>query len=163
MVILIYLAFVALANVSVVVFGPAVVTLNAFAVIGMTMLTRDVLHERWAGRFRPMLALIAAGSVVSVLLNADALPIALASGAAFTSASLADYVIYQRMSRYSRWLKMNWSNVFSAGIDSVVFIAIAFGTPVLWPLVASTWGAKLLGGFVFSTILAWYARKGATA
>lgn len=163
MVVVIYLAFVALANVSVTVFGPAVVALNAFAVIGLTMLARDILHERWAGAFRPMLALIITGSALSVVVNADALPIAVASSSAFLASGIVDYVIYQWMRSRSRWLRMNYSNLVSAGVDSVVFVALAFGTPILWPVIASSYAAKLLGGFVFSTIAAWYARKGVTA
>jgi hypothetical protein len=48
--IILYLAAIVAANLSVAHFGPSVAVLNAFLFIGLDLTTRDALHERWRGR-----------------------------------------------------------------------------------------------------------------
>ena len=68
--ILLYLAAIVAANVTVALWGPAVSVLNAFLFIGLDLSCRDVLHERWAAGSRAslwgkMALLIGAGGLLS--------------------------------------------------------------------------------------------------
>ena len=144
------------ANLSIVYFGPQAAIWNAFIFIGFDLTARDGLHEAWqGGRLWPkMLVLIAAGSVISWLLNVGAGIIALASFMAFFGAGIADALIYWAFGSKSRLLKMNGSNTAGAMVDSFVFVAIA-GLP--WVIVPGQVLAKILGGFFWSLM---FYRKG---
>lgn len=158
----VYLAAIVAANLSVAAFGPAVAPINAFFLIGLDLTLRDKLHDRWGFDWR-MLALIATGGALSWLLNRDAGQIALASTAAFALAALADGAIYALLSKRPRMQRVNASNVVGSAVDSVVFPTIAFGLPLLWPIVLSLFAAKVAGGFVWSLILAWRPSRERTA
>lgn len=149
----VYLAAIVAANLSVAAFGPAVAPINAFFLIGLDLTLRDRLHDRWGFDWR-MLALIAAGGALSWLLNRDAGVIAIASTAAFALAALADGAVYAILRGRERMVRVNGSNIIGAAVDSVVFPAIAFGLPLLWPIVLSLFAAKVAGGFAWSLILA---------
>lgn len=150
-----YLVAIVAANLLVVQFGVGVVIFNAFVFIGLDLSTRDTLHERWQGKhlWRNMLILIGTGSVLSALLNWNAAPIAFASFVAFACAGVADAIVYQMLGDKSRLLKMNGSNVIAAGVDSILFPALAFGFPLLIPVMLGQFAAKVIGGFVWSLIL----------
>ncbi len=158
--VLLYLAAIVLANLTVVAFGPAVTILNAFLFIGLDLTARDQLHEAWRGRqlFLKMAALIAAGSLLSWLLNRDAGPIARASFIAFAAAATVDAVVYQGLGAFPRWLRVNGSNVPSALVDSLIFPTLAFGS-FLWPIVLGQFLAKTLGGFLWSLVFRWSDRR----
>jgi hypothetical protein len=155
MLITLYLIAIVAANLLVAQFGPAVTIFNAFAFIGLDLSTRDSLHERWQGRnlWLKMALLIGAGSVLSALLNWQAAPIALASFVAFAAAGITDTLVYQLLGDKSRLVKMNGSNVVSVAVDSVLFPLLAFGLPLLLPIMAGQFVAKVVGGFVWSLIL----------
>lgn len=154
MLILMYLTAIVLANLSVTAFGPDVTIINAFLFIGLDLTTRDSLHERWkTNLWRNMGLLILTGSVLSAVLNWEALPIAVASCAAFGLAALADTLIYQRLHERSKLVKVNGSNVISAAVDSITFPALAFGFPLLVPVIVGQFAAKVGGGFVWSLLL----------
>lgn len=150
----------ALANILVAKFGPAVSIFNAFALVGLALTSRDVLHEAWAGRHLAarMGALIAVGGVVSFLIQADAGRIAIASVIAFGVSETFDALVYQRLIKKPRWMKANGSNVVGAALDSILFPLLAFGA---WlPLIMlGQFVAKVLGGAlwiaVFSKGKAW--------
>lgn len=150
-----YLVAIVAANLLVAQFGPAITIFNAFVFIGLDLSTRDSLHERWQGRslWLKMALLIGAGSILSALLNWQAAPIALASFVAFAAAGIADTAVYLMLGDKSRLVKMNGSNAVSAAVDSVIFPAIAFGLPLLIPIMAGQFVAKVVGGFVWSLIL----------
>lgn len=153
--VILYLAAIIAANLTIAMFGPAVSILNAFLFIGLDLTARDKLHEAWRGRhlWLKMTALIAAGSILSWLLNRNAGPIAIASFVAFASAAAVDAIVYQWLGGYPRWLRVNGSNVPSAAVDSLIFPALAFGWPLLWPIVAGQFLAKIAGGFIWSLVL----------
>lgn len=155
MLVVLYLAAIVAANLSVAAFGPEASIINAFLFIGLDLSTRDALHERWHGRalWPRMLLLIGAGSALSAALNWQAAQIAVASFAAFLSAGIADAVVYSVMDKRSRLLRMNGSNLVAAGVDSLVFPALAFGLPLLWLIVIGQFVAKVAGGFVWSLLL----------
>lgn len=147
-----YLVAIVAANLLVAQFGVAVVIFNAFVFIGLDLTTRDALHEHWQGKhlWRNMLLLIGTGSALSALLNWNAAPIAFASFVAFACAGIADAMTYQLLGDKSKLLKMNGSNVIAAGVDSILFPALAFGFPLLIPVMLGQFAAKVFGGFVWS-------------
>lgn len=155
MLIALYLSAIVAANLLVAQFGPAVSVVNAFLFIGLDLTTRDALHERWQGRdlWPKMLALIAAGSLLSWFVNRDAGRVALASFASFAGAGVADTLVYWVLGDKARLIRVNGSNVVSAGVDSFLFPLIAFGWPVLWWVVIGQFSAKIVGGLVWSVVL----------
>jgi len=151
----VYLAAICAANLLVTWLGPAVAVANAFFFIGLDLVARDRLHELWAGRglWPRMLALIVAGGALSLLLGGSG-RVALASCAAFVGAGAADALAFHGL-RGRPWLaRANGSNVAGAAVDSLLFPALAFGLPLLWPVVAGQLVAKLAGGLVWSLALA---------
>lgn len=149
------------ANLTVAAYGPSVIYLNSFLLIGLSITVRDTLHDLWAHRNlrRNMLLLIGAGSLISYALNRDAGRIALASFLAFASEGLVDTVTYSLLRDRDYLVRINGSNVFAALTDSVVFIIIAFGFPVLWLVVLKQFAAKAAGGFLWSLVLNWKKRN----
>jgi hypothetical protein len=156
----VYLAAIVAANWSVTEWGPQAAIYNAFLLIGLDLVTRDRLHDAWAGRmlWPKMGALIGAGSALSYLLGSSG-RIAVASCVAFACAATLDAVIYQ-LSRRLAWLeRSNLSNIAGAGADSIAFQTIAFGWA--FPFIFAQFVAKVAGGLVWSLIL--NRRKLATA
>jgi len=153
-----YLVAIVIANITVAVWGPSVTIINAFLFIGLDLTARDNLHEAWHGRglFWKMALLIAAGSVLSWVLNRNAGRIAVASFVAFACAGVVDAIVYHLLHEKARLLKINGSNVVSALVDSLVFPTLAFGG--FLPLITlGQFGAKVAGGFVWSLVLNWRA------
>lgn len=168
--VVVYLAAIVSANLSVAHWGAPAAIYNAFLFIGLDLSTRDALHDLWRGRLlRNMVALIVTGALLSWLLGlyADDLlravgidaqeppsvgRIALASAIAFASAALADSVLYHLLRRRSWYERVNQSNIVGAAVDSLVFVA-------LWPfgfdfsLAFSLFAAKVAGGVVWSFLL----------
>lgn len=154
MLVLLYLAAIVAANLSVAYFGPVSTIVNAFLFIGLDLTTRDMLHERWERKhlWWKMAALITGGSALSWLLNRNAGSIALASLIAFAAAGLADTIIYHLMRRYPKMQKVMGSNVVSSAVDSMVFPWVAFGS--FMPLIAAgQFVAKVVGGFLWALLL----------
>lgn len=151
----IYLAAIVAANLSVATFGPAISIANAFFFIALDLTSRDRLHEAWRGPglVWKMGALIAAGSLLSWVLNANAGPIALASFVAFALSASADAAMYAALHSRSYLVKVNGSNLVSAAVDSLVFPALAFGFPLLWPIVIGQFVAKIAGGALWAFVL----------
>ena len=155
MYIVLYLLAIVLANISVARFGPSVAIVNAFLFIGLDLTARDKLHETWRcnGLLWKMAMLIAAGSVLSWVLNRNAGPIALASFVAFAAAASVDAAVYHKLLHMPKWARVNGSNIPAALVDSIVFPVIAFGWPPLLWLIVGQFLAKVVGGFVWSVIL----------
>lgn len=149
-----YIFAVAAANLSVTLFGPPSVYINAFLFIGLTLTTRDRLHELWKGKhlFLKMGAIILTGALLSWLINQDAGRIAVASVVAFIAAEAVDTVVFHLLRNRPWMIRANGSNLPSALVDSLVFPAIAFGgfLPVI---VAGQFAAKVLGGFIWAVAI----------
>ena len=73
-----------------------------------------------------------------------------------------DALVYHRLGKYPRWLRINGSNVPSAAVDSIIFPTLAFGS-FLWAIVLGQFLAKTLGGFVWSLLFRWLDRRTAVA
>ena len=153
--VIIYLTAIVAANLLVATFGPAISVMNAFLFIGLDLTCRDRLHEQWHGRYLwwKMALLIGAGSLLSWLLNASAGPIALASLVAFAASGTADALCYHLLRERAYLVKVNGSNIVSAGVDSVIFPALAFGWPLVWLVVIGQFIAKVAGGAIWSVLL----------
>ena len=77
--------------------------------------------------------------------------IAVASALAFLLDALVDWFVFVRTT--GSWIKRaNISNTASAGVDSLVFPTIAFGS-LMPEIVAMQFVAKILGGGLWSWIL----------
>lgn len=157
-----YLSAIVAANLISAHFGPGASIYNAFFLIGLSLTTRDRLHDLWGShRLRNMAVLIAAGSAVSygasLLLSSSALPsdvvarIALASAVAFAVSEGMDAVGYQLLIRRPWLERANTSNLIGAALDSAIFVSIAFGWS--WPIIFGQFCAKVGGGFVWSMVL----------
>lgn len=151
--IIIYLATIILSNLLITKFGTLIVIPVGFVLVGLDITTRDSLHELWpTKRWVKMGSLIAVGSFLSWVLNKDSGIIALASFIAFASSQFIDSLVYMMLKKYHYLLKVNGSNLFSALVDSTVFLSIAFGQ-FMPLLILAQFSAKFIGGFVWSLIL----------
>jgi hypothetical protein len=147
MAVLIYILAVAAANLSVAHFGPAVTPVNGFLLIGLDLAIRDRLHLQWRGKalWTRMFYLIAAAGVVSYVLNPASDRIAIASLIAFSFSAGASALAFQIGRRYPVLMRANAANVIGAGVDSMVFPALAFGA--IFPGIAALqFIAKVAGG-----------------
>lgn len=150
----IYLVAIVLANLAVAYFGAWITPLTAFLFIGLDITTRDKLHDAWErrGLIWKMGLLIASGSLLSWVLNRNAGRIAMASFIAFAVSGGIDALVYHLVRR-SRFERVNWSNLASASVDSVLFPAIAFGWPPSMEIVYGQATAKIAGGLFWSLIM----------
>ena len=156
----IYLLAVVLANMLILWLGPQAAVITAFLFIGLDLSLRDKLHDQWHGEqvWWKMLALICGGSAISIVLNWDALPIALASATAFLAAGVGDALVYAGLRKKRFMIRVNGSNVAGSAIDSIVFPTLAFG--VLMPeIVLGQFVAIFVGGFLWSLVLQKYFSK----
>jgi queuosine precursor transporter len=147
-VVILWLAAIVLANYNIGWFGPEVSIINAFFLIGLSITTRDLLHEMWDGRGLrwKMLALIAVGGVISYLTQPALGRIAAASVAAFAVTAVVDALVYHRTR------SINKSNAVSSAFDSVLFPVLAFGGFPIW-IILGQYVAKVLGGAAWAWVL----------
>lgn len=150
----IFLAAITAANLISAHYGPEASIYNAFALIGLTLVVRDQLHDQWQEHRMPkMLLLILAGSVLAYLVTPAAGKIGLASGIAFLCSESVDAIVYQAAHK-ATWLeRSNVSNFFGAAVDSVVFPTIAFGG-FMWGITLGQFTAKVAGALLFSLLIA---------
>lgn len=151
--VLIYIAALVIANLSVAYFGPWVSPINAFLLIGLDLSLRDKLHERWKSHlWSKMLCLIVGAGFISFVLNPASMTIAIASVLAFICAGLVDAFVYQRLISKDWMIKSNASNASGAAVDSIVFPTIAFGS-LMPEIVLLQFVAKVVGGGLWSWVL----------
>lgn len=150
-----YLAAVIAANQIIAAEGKAAVLYVGAGLVGLTIVTRDRLHDLFADyRVLKMGLLIFAGSAISYLINGNAATarIAEASAAAFAVSESLDAVAYWALHRRPWLERSNTSNVVSATADTLIFFQIAFGAiPV--ELAFAQIAAKVAGGYVYSVLL----------
>jgi uncharacterized PurR-regulated membrane protein YhhQ (DUF165 family) len=162
--VVLFLLAIAGANLTIAAYGPVAVIPVAFTFVALDLVARDGLHELWKGRHLvlKMGALIAAGGVLSGLLNADAIRIAVASCLAFTIAQTVNGLGYWALERRPRLVKINASNVPAALADSIVFLSVAFGGFMPALIVGQTL-AKVAGGVLWSLLLVAWQRRASAA
>lgn len=132
--------------------APGMMAPSGVLLIGAALALRDAVHEA-LGRVW-VLALVLAGSGLSLLLSPPAL--ALASAAAFLLSELADFAVYDRLRRRGLALAVAASGVVGAVADSVLFSWLAFGE-VKWA--AGLILAKLYASAAYALWLAARARR----
>jgi uncharacterized PurR-regulated membrane protein YhhQ (DUF165 family) len=160
----VYIAAICAANLLVVSFGPEISVLNAFVLIGMDLSLRDALHDRWRKhRALRMTSLIAIAGALSWAINPAAGAIAVASAVAFVAAALVDWSVYHFMRKHQWNERANASNIAGAAVDSFVFPALAFGFPLLWPIILGQFTAKVAGGAVWALVIGAVRRRRAAA
>jgi queuosine precursor transporter len=142
------------ANLIVTEMGPEYSIFTAFLFIGLSITSRDFLHDAWEwhGLRWKMPALIAVGGAVSYLIQQDAGRIALASVAAFIISESVDALVYHSMRKEGYYKRVNGSNTASSAIDSILFPMLAFGGfPIA--IILGQFVAKVAGGAVWSWTL----------
>jgi uncharacterized membrane protein (DUF441 family) len=148
-----WLAAITLANVISARYGPQASIYNAFALIGLTLVLRDRLHDLWREhRAVKMGALIVTGAVLAWLVAPDAGKIGLASGIAFAAAETVDALVYSLVHRWPWLERSNTSNFFGAAVDSLIFPTIAFGG-LLWGVTVGQFTAKVAGALLFTLLI----------
>ncbi len=153
---LLFLAAIVAANLIVNHYGPESTPYVAFALIGCDIVARDRLHLNLEGKARWLTIglLIAAGSLITYLINQDAGPVALASVSAFAAAMVVDSVVFAVAAPLDRHRRVNVSNAFAAAADTLIFFAIAFGLDAVpFVLVFGQWTAKVAGGALWALVL----------
>lgn len=149
MFVLVYVFAICVANLSASYFGLWVTPINAFVLIGLELVVRDILHHKLS-KLQMMFVVVAAG-ILSFLINSNAINVAIASFFAITISCFVDYVVYSRVD--GAWIKKsNTSNLFSGFTDSIIFPLIAFGV-FIPEIFALQWSAKVFGGFIWTVFL----------
>lgn len=148
----IYVVCFVVANLLLAHFGPSIAPINAFALVGLGLVARDLQHDKWQGEFFwiKMTGLIIAAGAISTLVNPAAGKIALASFCAVVAMGLFDSAVYSAMKNYPFLMRSNISNAIGAMLDSLVFFTVAFGFSLM-PILMMT-VAKIAGGFFWSVI-----------
>lgn len=148
MLVLIYVFSICAANLSASYFGIWVTPINAFFLIGLELVVRDVLHHRLS-KCQMILVVLAAG-FLSFLINSESKNIAVASFIAVTTSCFVDYIVYAKVNK--AWIvKSNASNVASGLTDSLIFPIVAFGVFVPQVFLLQ-WAAKVFGGAVWALV-----------
>jgi hypothetical protein len=149
----VYLAAIVTANLIVARYGPAASVFNAFALIGLDLITRDRLADFWGTtRWAKMAALIAAGSTLSYLIAQDTRTIAVASAISFALAEAGEGLLYHQLRR-RQWIeRANTAAWLGAAIDSLVFPTLAFGG-LMWSTSLGQFTAKTAGALLWSALI----------
>lgn len=149
----VYLAAIVTANLVVARYGPAASVYNAFALIGLDLITRDRLADFWGTkRWVKMATLIAAGSMLSYCIAQSAAVIAEASAVSFALAEAGEALLYHQLRRRDWLERANAAAWLGAAIDSFVFPTLAFGG-VMWGTTVGQFTAKTAGALLWSAVL----------
>lgn len=146
-----YIGCMVLANVLIAIFGPWFSPINAFLLIGLDMVIRDRLHDKWLGNnlVLRMGFLIVVSSLITYVLNPTMMMIAVGSSVAFAGAMAVNTIIYHFVHKYQWMVRSNVSNVGGSLTDSILFPTIAFGV-IMPEIILLQFLAKMCGGLVWS-------------
>lgn len=153
--ILLYVFAIVLANGLVTTYGQPALVVTAFVLIPFDLVVRDLLQDRWQGRYMWwgwMAVLVLGGSLISYFTTVASERIAVASMTAFVLTGALDAMTYQWAIRLGRLFRINFATLIAAFTDSIVFALLAFDDVDNW-LVVSQAGSKILGGVVWSLLL----------
>lgn len=155
-----YLFAIVLANLVVTKYGAAALPITAFVLIPFDLIARDQLHEYWSknGLKLKMFLLVVSGSVLSYLLNKDALNIAIASSVSFLVAGFFDYLVYHYLGNKKRAVKMICSNTVSSIIDSILFQQIAFAQILVFVAIHQSL-LKICGTIIWTFVFIYFLSK----
>lgn len=154
-----FISIMAAANLAIAHFGPWFLPVTAFVCVGISLISRDYLHDVWRdrpGAFWPrMLGMIAVAGLLAYSVDQSALNIALGSVAALTSAALVETGVFFALVKRPWLIRSNGAALGGALADSVVFPLVAFGfggVEGFWALVLAQTATKVLGGAFWSLI-----------
>lgn len=157
--VLLFISVMACANLLIAHFGPWFLPVTAFFAVGVSLVSRDYLHDVWKDSPIPfwprMLAMIAAAAVLAYAVDQSAKMIAIASVLALTSSAITETLVFTTIFKSKWMIRSNVSSVFGAIADSIVFPLVAFGyagVEGFWLLVATQTLSKSLGAGFWSTI-----------
>lgn len=152
--VLAFLAAIVVANLTLTHWGPSAIIPNAFFLIGLDLITRDRLADFWGTtRWFKMLALIAAGGLISWYVNRHAQTIAEASVISFAAAEIVEATAYHLL-RKLRWVeRAPKAALLGAAVDSVVFPTLAF-SGFVFATSFDQFVAKLAGALVWTWVIA---------
>ena len=150
----VYLAAIVTANIITARYGPTASVYNAFALIGLDLITRDRLADFWGtSRWQRMALLIGAGSAISFLIAQDVQAIAEASAISIACAETGEGLLYHLLRRREWVQRANAAAWLGAAIDSLVFPTLAFGG-VMWSTTVGQFTAKVAGALLWSAVIA---------
>ena len=167
-----YLMCAAISSIAVRYFGDQYAIPASFFLTGFILTSRDFLHDRWRYRmfFPKMISLIMFGSalsmITSILYYRDDPEIVMiesvAMSAAFLFSGFIDMASYDGMMESPRFIRVNYSNFFSAAADSIIFTSIAHTSwidnpeslmKVFLPYFIIQFVTKVSGGFLWYIVL----------
>lgn len=147
-----YIAVIILANWAISTFGLVPVGFGLVApagvyFAGLAFTLRDLVQDR-LGRTWTVAAIVA-GAAVSGLVSPQ---LALASGLAFLVSELADFAVYTPLRQRNWLLAVGLSNTVGLVADSVLFLALAFGSLDFLPgqIVGKGWMTLLAVGLLWT-------------
>ena len=157
--IVLFVASMAAANLLVAWLGPWFSPVNAFFLVGLSMVARDRLHDRWRELgtwhfYGRMMGVISVAGFAAWVVNPAAGRIAVASATALVASALAETLVFDRLADRPWLVRSNGSNLPGSLVDTVVFTSVAFGisSTTLAVMVVQA-GTKLAGGALFSLLL----------
>lgn len=150
----VYLAAIVTANIITARYGPTASVYNAFALIGLDLITRDRLADFWGTRrWQRMALLIGAGSAISFLVAQNVQAIAEASAISFACAETGEGLLYHLLRRREWVQRANAAAWLGAAIDSFIFRTLAFGGVEVSTTVGQ-FTAKTAGALLWSAVIA---------
>jgi len=149
-----YLIAFVLSNFIVLWYGSKGLIFTAIFLIPFDFVLRCLFHEKWKGKelILKLGTLVLTASVITFIINKDALNIALASSFGFIFAQIAAGIFYQHFIKSSYFIKVNGSDAVGILIDSLVFQFIAFSV-ILPEITISQFLLKLTGGLFWYWII----------
>ena len=121
--------------------APGLMAPSGVVTVGAALVLRDVVQRclgmRWG------VAAIALGTMLSVLVAPASL--VLASGVAFALSELADFAVYTPLQQRRLMTAVVASSIVGLAVDSVVFLALAFGSLAFLPgqIVGKLWAVLI--------------------
>jgi hypothetical protein len=121
--------------------APGIMAPSGVLMVGVALVFRDVVQRCLGLRFG--LLAIAAGTALSALVAPPALVVA--SGTAFALSELADFAVYTPLQRRRLLLAVIASSLVGLVVDSIVFLALAFGSLEFLPgqIIGKTWAVLI--------------------
>jgi queuosine precursor transporter len=111
--------------------------------VGVSLSLRDSLQD--LGGARSTVVAILVGALISSVINPQ---VAIASGVTFLVSELADFAVYTPLRRTHLAWAIVTSNIVGAAVDSVLFLALAFGAA----RVSQYAFAQVIGKFEWSVV-----------
>lgn len=149
-----YLIAFVLSNFIVLWYGSKGLIFTAIFLIPFDFVLRCLFHETWKGKelILKLGTLVLTASVITFIINKDALNIALASSFGFIFAQIFAGIFYQYFIKSSYLIKVNGSDAIGILVDSLVFQFIAFSV-ILPEITISQFLLKLTGGLFWYWII----------